>query len=373
MKAVIVDGARSPIGVKKGKMIGIRPDELTAQVIKGLLNRYPKLDLADFDDIVVGCAFPEATQGMLIARGIGVLAGFPATTPAKVINRFCGSSMDSVHQLANSIIAGNLDIGIAAGIEDMFSVPMGGYNPSFHPDLAKKDFYMGMGETAENLARELSINRADQEKFAIESHKKALKAYKDGKMQKEIISIKYNGNVIDRDEGPREPDVENIQSLKPAFSIHGTLTAAPSPPISIGAAALIIASEDYAKKNNLPIRGYITGQSVVGVEWDKMGKGPLPAVEKLMKRTGKKWDDIDVVELNEAFGAQSLYVLRKGKWPVEKVNKFGGAIALGHPLGASGARILVTLLNVMDDEKAKTGIATMCIGTGQGIATLIER
>ena len=232
---------------------------------------------------------------------------------------------------------------------------------------------MGMGETAENLAKELNISREDQEEFAINSHKKALKAYEEGKIQKEIIPIEFNGNTIDRDEGPREPDLEKIKSLKPAFDANGTITAATSSPISIGAAALIITSEEYAKKHDLPIRGYITGQAVAGVEWDKMGKGPLPAVEKLFKKTGKTWDDIDVVELNEAFSAQSLYVLRKGNWPAEKVNLFGGAIALGHPLGASGARIMVTLLNVMEETNAKRGIATMCIGSGQGIATLIER
>jgi acetyl-CoA acyltransferase len=310
---------------------------------------------------------------MLIARAIGVLAGLPIHTAAKVVNRFCGSSMDAAHQVANAIMTGNMEVGIAAGVEDMFSVPMGGFNPSFHPELYKKGFYVGMGETAENLAKELNISREDQEEFAIASHKKALKAYKEGKIQKEIIPIEYNGNVIDRDEGPREPDVEKIKSLKPAFDAEGTVTAATSSPISIGAAALIITSEDYAKKHNLKIRGYITGQSVAAVEWEKMGKGPIPAVEKLFKKTGKSWDDIDVVELNEAFSAQSLYVLRKGEWPAEKVNLFGGAIALGHPLGASGARIMVTLLNVMEDKDAHRGVATMCIGSGQGIATLIER
>lgn len=372
-KVVIVEGVRSPIGVKNGQLIGIRADELTAQVIKGLLKRVNNFNTDDVGDLVVGCAFPEGSQGMLIARGVGILAGLPVHVPGKVVNRFCGSSMDAVHQIANAIETGNMEVGIAAGIEDMFAVPMGGFNPSFHPELYKMNYYMGMGETAENLARELSISRSDQEEFAMESHRKALKAYADGKMQKELIPIEYNGKVIEKDEGPRQPDEEKIKSLKPAFQADGTITAATSSPITIGAAALLISSEEYAKKNKLPIRAYITGQSVAAVEWEKMGKGPLPAVEKLFKKTGKTWKDIDVVELNEAFGAQSLYVLRKGKWPVEKVNKFGGAIALGHPLGASGARILVTLLNVMYHEKAKTGIATMCIGTGQGIATLIEK
>jgi acetyl-CoA acyltransferase len=371
-KVVIVEGARSPIGVKNGKMIGIRPDELGAQVVKGLLKKV-EIKKEDIEDLVAGCAFPEASQGMLIARGIGILADLPETVAAKVVNRFCGSSMDAVHQIANAVALDHMDVGIAIGIEDMFGVPMGGYNPSFHPELMEKNLYIGMGETAENLARELNISREDQEAFAIESHKKALKAYADGHIRKEIIPIEYNGHIIDRDEGPREPDTEKIKSLKPAFLADGTITAATSSPISIGAAALLITSEDYAKANNLPIRGYITGQSVVGVEWEKMGKGPVPAVEKLLQKTGKSWDDIDAVELNEAFAAQSLYVLRKGEWPQDKVNKFGGAIAIGHPLGASGARIIVTLLNVMDAENAKTGIATMCIGTGQGIATLIER
>jgi acetyl-CoA acyltransferase len=372
-KVVIVDGVRSPIGIKNGKLVGLRPDELGAQVVRGLLARVEGLKQSDIGDIVVGCAFPEASQGMLVARGIGVLAGLPVEVPGKVVNRFCGSSMDAVHQVANAIATDNMEIGIAAGIEDMFAVPMGGFNPSFHPQLAEQQFYMGMGETAENLARELAISRADQEEFAMASHRKALAARAAGKLAREIVPVKHNGVEISEDEGPREPNEEKIRSLKPAFLADGTITAATSSPISVGAAALLLASEAYAKANNLPIRAYVTGQSVVGVEWDKMGKGPVPAVAKLLAKNEKTWDDIDVVELNEAFAAQSLYVLRKGQWPEEKVNKFGGAIALGHPLGASGARILVTLLNVMDDEKAKTGIATMCIGTGQGIATLIER
>ena len=371
--AVIVDAVRSPIGVKNGKMIGIRPDTLSAEVIKALLKRNPKLPLEKIEDVVLGCAFPEATQGMLLARAAVVLAGIPKEAGAKVVNRFCGSSMDAVHQLNQAIIAGDLDCGIAVGTEDMFSVPMGGYNPSFHPELVKKNFYIGMGETAENLAKELNISREDQEEFSIASHRKALDAHAQGRFKNEIVPIEFNGNVIDRDEGPREPDIEKIRSLPPVFDKNGTVTAATSSPISIGSAAVLVMSNTLADELGMKPRARIISRAVAGVEWEKMGKGPIPASAKALGRAGMTIDDIDYIELNEAFAAQSLYVIRKTGWPMEKINLNGGAIALGHPLGCSGARILTTLLNVMEQNNGKYGLATMCIGSGQGIATIIER
>ena len=326
------------------------------------------------EDVIVGCAYPEGPQGHIIGKSVGVLAGLPIESTGKVINRFCGSSMDAVHQLSTSIEAGDIDAGIAVGVEDMFSVPMGGFAPDFHPELAEQEFYIGMGETAENLANDLNISRDDQEEFAISSHEKALKAYEKDKFSNEIIPIvNSEGITIEKDEGPREPNHEKIKSLSPAFIENGTITAATSSPISIGAAAILVTSEKFAKENNLDSRATIKARAVAGVHWDRMGMGPLPATEKALSKSNLKIDDIQSIELNEAFAAQALYVIRKGNWDIEKINSHGGAIALGHPLGCSGARIMVTLINVMEDHKTNLGLATMCIGSGQGIATIIER
>ena len=371
--SVIVDALRSPIGVKKGELIGIRADDLAAQVVKGLLARQPALPLDKVEDVVLGCAFPEYTQGMLMARGVALLAGLPQTSAAKVVNRFCGSSMDAVHQLSQAIEAGDIACGIAVGVEDMFAIPMGGFNPSFHPQLFKQDYYMGMGETAENLAHDLGISREEQEAFSVSSHEKALKAWEEGKLAGEIVPIQFNGKTIARDEGPRPPDIPKMKSLEPAFMKDGTITAATSSPVSLGAAALIVASEEFAKAHKLPVRARIVSRAVAGVEPTRMGMGPIPASEKALQKAGLTAVKIDFIELNEAFAAQSLYVLKKTGWPADKVNVFGGAIALGHPLGASGARILTTLINVLETRKGNLGLATMCIGTGQGIATIIRR
>lgn len=375
IKTVIVDAIRSPIGVKRGIMAGnIRSDDLTAQVIKKLLERNPNLPLEKIEDVVLGCAFPEGPQGMLLARTVSVLSGIPVEAGAKVVNRFCGSSMDAVHQLSQAIGAGDIEVGIAAGVEDMFSVPMGGFAPDFHPGLAEQDFYIGMGETAENLAKDGQISREDQDDFSIASHKKTLKAYEEGRFEIEVVPIELeDGTVVDRDEGPMEPNVEKIRSLNPAFIENGTVTAASSSPISLGASAAIITSESFAKKYNLSIRAEIISRAIAGVEWDRMGKGPLPATKKALSKIGMDIEDMDAIELNEAFAAQSLYVIREGGWPMEKININGGAIALGHPLGCSGVRIITTLVNVLEQIDGKVGLATMCIGSGQGIATVIKR
>ena len=373
-KSVIVDAVRSPIGVKNGKIVGTRPDDISAQVVKGLLKRNPNLKPEMIEDVVLGCAFPEGPQGMIMARSVAVLAGIPKEAGGKVVNRFCGSSMDAVHQLSTAVESGDIEVGIAIGVEDMFSVPMGGFAPDFHPELAELEFYIGMGDTAENLAKEGSISREDQEAFSINSHKKALKAYADGNFKNELVPIDLYGEaMVEKDEGPREPNIEKIKSLKPAFSVDGTVTAATSSPLSIGAAAIIVTSEEFAKKNKLQIRAEIVSRAVAGVDWTRMGAGPLPATEKALKKANMKMDDIESIELNEAFGAQSLFVIRTGGWDDKKINLNGGAIALGHPLGCSGARILTTLINVMEQQKTKVGLATMCIGSGQGIATIIKR
>lgn len=371
--SVIIDAVRSPMGVKNGQMVGMRMDDLAAQVIQGLLKRVSKLPVEKIDDVILGCAFPEGPQGMLLARSAAVLAGIPKEAGGKVVNRFCGSSMDAVHQADYAIAAGDAEAVIAAGVEDMVSVPMGGFNPSFHPELVKQNFYIGMGETAEILAKEGEISREEQEAFAVSSHRKALEAMKNGRFDNEIIPVLHNGVMIKHDEGPREPDPEKIKSLKPAFDKNGTITAATSSPISIGAAALLLTSNTLANEYGLKPRARILSRAIAGVDWERMGMGPLPATKKALRRAKLNLGDIEVIELNEAFAAQSLYVIKNGGWPMEKINLNGGAIALGHPLGCSGARILSTLLNVMEQKNARLGLATMCIGSGQGIATIIER
>ena len=369
----ILDSVRSPIGIKSGQMLGMRPDDLASDIIKELLERNSSLPKECIEDIVLGCAFPEGSQGMLIARGVGIMSGIPKEAGAKVVNRFCGSSMDSVHQLSQAIESGDIKCGVAAGVEDMFSVPMGGFNPSFNPILYEQEYYIGMGETAENLAKELEISREDQESFAISSHEKALKAISDGHFDKEVVPIEFNGVTISRDEGPREPDREKIKSLNPAFDSDGTITAATSSPVSIGASAMLLIDDTLNEKHGLSSKFKVVSRAIAGVDWKTMGSGPLPASEKALSHAGLTIDDIDIIELNEAFAAQSLYVIRKSGWDPEKINIFGGAIALGHPLGCSGARILTTLMTAMSYRESKYGLATMCIGTGQGIATILER
>jgi len=373
-KSVIIDCVRSPIGSKNGEMIGMRPDDIAAQVVKGLLERNKEIKNEEVEDVVVGCAFPEGPQGMLIGRSVAILAGLPVSTAGKVVNRFCGSSMDALHQISTAIESGDIDVGIAAGVEDMFSVPQGGFAPDFHPELAEQEYYIGMGEGAEILAEKGNISREDQEEFAINSHKKALTAIADGKFDNELISIdKYGECTIDTDEGPREPDVDKIKSLNPAFIENGTVTAATSSPFSIGAAALLLTSDSFAEKRGLKTRAKIVSRAVAGVDWKLFGMGPIPAAEKALNKAGVTMDDVETIELNEAFAAQSLYCINEGNWDNGKINLNGGAIALGHPLGCSGARITTTLINIMEQQGTHLGLATMCIGTGQGIATIIER
>ena len=274
---VIVDGVRSPVGIKSGQMIGMRSDDLSAQTIKALLERNNSINHKSIEDIVLGCAFPEGPQGMLMAKGVAILSGLPETTTGKVVNRFCGSSMDSLHQLSQAINSGDIDCGIACGVEDMFGVPMGGFSPSFHPELYEKDYYMGMGETAENLAQELNISRSDQEDFAINSHKKALAAASNGSFSNEIIPIEFNGNTINNDEGPREPNIDKIKSLDPAFDSEGTITAATSSPVSIGSSAILLASNTLAENSGLKpefkvyIKSVINNAKVLSEELLKRG------------------------------------------------------------------------------------------------------
>jgi acetyl-CoA acyltransferase len=370
---VLVDGLRSPIGKKDGELIGILPDDLCSIVVKALLERNDFVSKEDIEDLVLGCAFPEGPQGMLLGRAVSLLAGIPKESCAKVVNRFCGSSMDSVHQICQAILSGDIETGIAAGVEDMFAVPMGGFAPSFNPTLYEQEFYIGMGETAENLANDLNISREDQDSFAISSHKKTLNAWEGGRFDNEVVPIEFNGSIISKDECPRVPDENKVKSLDPAFVENGSVTAASSSPISLGASALLLMSNIKCEELGYAPKFKVVSRAIAGVDWKTMGSGPLPATEKALKNAGLTMNDIDYIELNEAFAAQSLYVIRKGNWDINKINVNGGAISLGHPLGCSGARILITLMNVMNQNECKYGLATMCIGTGMGIATIIEK
>lgn len=373
-KAVIIDGVRSPIGTKGSALVGMRPDEIAGQVIKGLLDRNKELDINTIEDVSLGCAFPEGPTGMLVARGAALLAGIPETAAANVINRYCGSAMTSLHMISSAIEAGDIEVGIAGGVEDMFSIPQGGFAPDFNVQLAEEDYYISMGEGAELLADKLDISRKEQEEFCYNSHNRAVAAQEEGKFDNEIIPITLeNGTVFDKDSGPRVPNKEKIESLNPAFKADGTVTAATSSPFSIGASAMLITSEAYAKEHGLKIRAYIEGRAVAGVNWKMFGSGPVPATAKALKNTGMSIEDIDVMEINEAFAAQALYCVKEANWDLDKVNLNGGAIALGHPLGISGTRIITTLLNVMEQQDKSVGLATMCVGTGQGITTIIKR
>ena len=373
-KAVIIDGVRSPIGTKGSALVGMRPDEIAGQVIKGLLNRNKELDINAIEDVSLGCAFPEGPTGMLVARGAALLAGIPETAAANVINRYCGSAMTSLHMISSAIEAGDIEVGIAGGVEDMFSIPQGGFAPDFNVQLAEEDYYISMGEGAELLADKLDISRKEQEEFCYNSHNRAVAAQEEGKFDNEIIPITLeNGTVFDKDSGPRVPNKEKIESLNPAFKADGSVTAATSSPFSIGASAMLITSEAYAKEHGLKIRAYIEGRAVAGVNWKMFGSGPVPATAKALKNTGMSIEDIDVMEINEAFAAQALYCVKEANWDLDKVNLNGGAIALGHPLGISGTRIITTLLNVMEQQDKSVGLATMCVGTGQGITTIIKR
>ncbi len=373
-KAVIIDGVRSPIGTKGSPMIGMRSDEIAGQVIKGLLVRNKELDVNLIEDVSLGCAFPEGPTGMLVARGASILAGIPETAAANVINRYCGSAMTSLHMISSAIEAGDIEVGIAGGVEDMFTIPQGGFAPDFNVKLAEQDYYISMGEGAELLADELNISREEQEDFSFSSHDKAVAAREDGKFDNEIVPITLeDGTVIAKDSGPRTPDKDKIKSLNPAFRADGTVTAATSSPFSIGASAMLITSEKFANKHGLKIRASIEGRAVAGVNWKMFGSGPVPATEKALEKTGLSIDEIDVIELNEAFAAQALYCIKKANWDANKVNLNGGAVAIGHPLGISGTRIITTLLNVLEQQDKSMGLATMCVGTGQGITTIIKR
>jgi acetyl-CoA acyltransferase len=371
-KPVVICGfKRSPMHfANKGELAKVRPDDMAAEVVKALVAE-TGVNAEDVEDLLMGCAFPEAEQGFNIAKLVVQHAELPVSIAGATVNRFCGSSMTSIHIAAGAIQMGAGEAFICAGVESMSRIPMGGFNPMPNPALYEKypQAYISMGETAENLAKKYEISRDEQEEFAVSSHKKAAAAAEGGKFDDEIVPI---GDV--KTDGTIRPDssTEKLATLKPAFLEDGTVTAATSSPLTDGSAAVLVCSEEYADKHKLPKLARIKSVAVAGCKAEIMGIGPVPATQKALDRAGLKIDDIDIVELNEAFAAQGLSVLKELGIDVKKVNLDGGAIALGHPLGTSGARITGKAASLLHREKAKYALATMCIGGGQGVATVLE-
>ena len=382
--AVIVSVARTPIGrAKKGTLKDTRPEEFSAPVLKTLLERTPGLEPGMVEDIIMGCAMPEGEQGMNIARLIGLLAGFPSHVPAMTVNRFCSSGSQTIAMAGDFVKAGSNDILIAGGVESMSMVAMGGNKLIANPALmdAYPNAYMAMGSTAEIVARRYEISREMQDEFAYNSHRKASAAIEAGKFDDEIVPldvrVRANGAWKDvrftTDEGPRaDTTVEALSKLRPVFDPKGTVTAGNASQINDGAAAVVVMSADKAKEMGLEPIAFIREWAVAGVDPDEMGIAPAFAVPKLMEKTGLSHDDIDVWELNEAFASQSVYVLNTLGLDPDKVNVNGGAIATGHPLGATGAVLTVKILGELKRRVAKRGVVTMCIGGGMGFAYLLE-
>jgi len=354
----------------KGELAKTRPDDMAAEVVKALVAE-TGVNVDDIEDLIMGCAFPEAEQGFNIAKLVVQHAGLPDSVGGATINRFCGSSMTAIHTAVGAINAGAGDVFVCAGVESMSRIPMGGFNPMPNPELFEKHpaAYIGMGETAENLAKKYDIKRDAQEQFAVDSHHKAAAAAKDGKFDDEIVPI---GDVKTDGTIRGDSSVEKLSTLKPAFIKDGTVTAATSSPLTDGSAAVLVCSEEYADKHGLPKIARIKSIAVAGCAAEIMGIGPVPATKKALERAGLTLDDIDIIELNEAFAAQGLSVLKELGADIKKVNLDGGAIALGHPLGTSGARITGKAASLLKREGKKYALATMCIGGGQGVATVLE-
>ncbi len=373
---VIAGYARSPFTqAGKGALARVRPDDLTAQVIRGLIER-TGVDASQIEDIILGCAFPEGEQGMNVARLIGLLADLPLSVGGMTVNRFCGSSMSAIHIAMGQIQIGAGEAFICAGVESMSRVPMGGYNPLPNPELAaaRPGAYMGMGQTAENVANKYQITRAEQEKFAVASQKKAAEARSAGRLADEIVPIHTKAGDVTED-GLIRPDTteEVLSGLKPAFDKDGTVTAGTASPLTDGAAAVLVTSEEFAKRHGLKILARIKAVGISGCEPETMGLGPIGSSKKALERAGISAGDLDVVEINEAFASQAIACIRDLGLKDETINKDGGAIAIGHPLGATGARIVGKAAALLARDGGQYALATQCIGGGQGIATVLER
>ena len=373
-EAVIAGYVRSPFTpAQKGALAKVRPDELMAQVVRGLLER-TGTDPAGLEDMIIGCAFPEGEQGLNVARIVGFLADLPASVAGTTVNRFCGSSMQAIHIAVGAIATGAGEAFVCGGVESMSRVPMMGFNPLPHPGLYERapEVFISMGLTAENLARKYDILRETQEAFALESQQRAVRAANDGGFTDEIVPIE-NGGPVTTDGCPRpNTSLEALATLKPAFDTEGSVTAGTSSPLTDGAAAVLVTSADYAQRNGLKPLARIRATAVSGCAPEIMGIGPVEATRKALDRAGLELKQMDLIELNEAFAAQSLAVLGELGLSHKKVNLDGGAIALGHPLGASGARITGKAASLLRREGGKYALATMCIGGGQGIATVLE-
>lgn len=376
MKRVVIAGyVRSPFTpATKGELKKVRPDELASQVVKALIKR-SGIDASDIEDLILGCAFPEAEQGLNMARLVGFLAELPKSVAGATVNRFCGSSMYAIHMAAGAIQMNAGEAFICAGVESMTRVPMMGFNPMPHPELYERypEAYISMGETAENVALKYQIGREEQEAFAVESQSRAAKAQAERRFADEIVPIAANGGVIASD-GCIRPGTtaQDLAGLKPAFDQNGTVTAGTSSPLTDGAAATLICSEEFATSRGLKPLAVIRSIAVAGCAPEMMGIGPVPASHKALERAGLSPADIGVAEVNEAFASQCLAVLRDLRLDYDKVNIDGGAIALGHPLGASGARITGKAASLLQRQQVSFALATQCIGGGQGIATVLE-
>jgi acetyl-CoA acyltransferase len=380
----IISAVRTPIGrASKGNLRNTRPDDLGALAVKEALVR-AESKAAEMEDLVLGCAIPEGEQGLNVARLVGHLAGLPDEVPAMTINRFCSSGLQAASILADRIAVGGIDAGLAGGVESMSMIPMGGSKVSLNGKLAElePDAYLPMGNTAENVARQFKVSREDQDAFALRSHQKAVAAWAEGRFAPEVVPVKtrvfedgrWIDVTVDRDEGPRaDTTIEKLAALKPVFDPTGSVTAGNSSPVNDGAAAVVMMAGDKARAGARKIRGYFRHFAVAGVPPGIMGIGPVPAIRKLLAKAGLSIDQIDLYEVNEAFASQALYCLRELGLPQDRVNVNGGAIALGHPLGCTGARQIATALHELERRKGKYAVISMCVGGGMGAAGLIER
>jgi acetyl-CoA acyltransferase len=387
--AVIVSAVRTAVGkAPKGTLSVMRPDELGAAAIKGALDRIPQFDANLVDDVIIGCAMPEGEQGMNVARIASLRAGIPVEASAVTVNRFCSSGLQAIAYGAERIMLGQGRAAVAGGTESMSMVPMGGNKISPNPSLVSSypDVYLSTGLVAENHARESTVSREEQDQFALRSHHRAISAIEKGNFKNEIVPLtvrtvqQNNGKpavkelTFDTDEGPRrDTSIEALAKLKPAFHVSGTVTAGNSSQTSDGAAATIITSAELATERGLTPLARFVGYATAGVKPELFGIGPVPAIRKVLKQTGLTLDQIDLIELNEAFAAQAIACMKELGLDPDKVNVNGGAIALGHPLGCTGAKLTATIINEMHRRKARYGMVTMCVGGGMGAAGIFER
>ena len=387
-EVVIVSAVRTPVGkAYKGTLRATRPDDLAAVAIKGALERVPQVDPKEIEDVIFGCAMPEAEQGMNVARIASLRAGLPVEVSAMTINRFCSSGLQAIAMAAERIMAGGAEIVVAGGVESMTMIPMGGHKVSANPWLVSNypDAYLSMGLTAERMAQRYHITREQSDQFSVDSHQKAIAAIQAGKFDEEIVPVPVslttpNGNkpkrtdiVFKMDEGPRaDTSLEALLALKPAFHLKGTVTAGNSSQMSDGAAVAVVMSAERAKALGLkPLARYVTF-ATAGYKPEEMGVGPVYAIPKALKLAGLKLSDIDVIELNEAFAVQSLAVIQEGKLDPERINVNGGAIALGHPLGCTGAKLTASIIRELKRRNGRYGMVTMCVGGGMGAAGIFE-